>query len=395
MKPLEALALISGKVDQELLLRNEYLAAENEFLRSKLPARVPLHDDERRRLAELGHRLGKEALADVAAIVKPETLLAWYRRLIAAKFDGTASRRRAGGRSLLEPDLEELVLRLARENPTWGYDRITGALHNLGHDLSDETVGNVLRRHGIPPAPGRQPKVTWADFIATHADTLVAADFFTAEVFTPMGLLTVFVLFFIHVGSREVHIAGITPHPDEAWMDQTARELTMADWGFLHTHRCSHLILDRDTKFGGTFRGILTKAGIKVLRLPPRSPNLNAFAERFVRTVKEECLSRLLLFGVPSLRRALDEFVSHYHEERNHQGLGNALLFPNALSPMAPTVSNSPPFSSSSASATSIERQPEPAILAVEDPPEPVSLGPVLCKERLGGLLRDYYRSAG
>src|SRR5215472_16748303 len=148
MKAVEALSLIAGYVNQEILLRNEYLAAENEILRSKLGARVPLSNTERIRLAKLGKKLGKRALKDVSAIVRPETILGWHRKLVAKKFDGSKNRR-GPGRPRVDKALERLVLRMVDENPTWGYDRIVGAFDNLGHRISDETVGNILRRNGI------------------------------------------------------------------------------------------------------------------------------------------------------------------------------------------------------------------------------------------------------
>ena len=142
-----------------------------------------------------------------------------------------------------------------------------------------------------------------------------------------MGLITYYVLFFIHIGSRKVHIAGITPHPNEAWMKQIARNVTMADWGFLED--CRYLIHDRDTKFCRSFRSIIASMGIKPIRLPPQSPKMNSYAERFVRSVKEECLRKLIFFGEESLSKALSEYLSHYHKERNHQGKDNLLLFPD------------------------------------------------------------------
>jgi putative transposase len=232
MEAVEALALVAGHVDEELLLRNEYLAAENEILRSKLSGRPRLANSERIRLAKLGKRLGLKALADVAAIVKPETILAWYRNLVAQKFDGSA-RRQKSGRPRVNEETEKLVLRIVEENSSWGYDRVAGALSNLGHDISDETVGNILRRNGVPPAPRRKPGIPWSEFIESHQEVIAACDFFTAEVFTPTGLVTYYVLFFIKIGSREVHIAGVTPHPDESWMKQVARNVTMAESGFL------------------------------------------------------------------------------------------------------------------------------------------------------------------
>ncbi len=240
MEAVEALALVAGHVDEELLLRNEYLAAENEILRSKLSGRPQLTNSERIRLAKLGKRLGLKALADVAAIVKPETIPSWYRNLVAKKFDGSASRGKSG-RPRVNEEIEKLVLSIVEENSSWGYDRVAGALSNLGHDISDETVGNILRRNGVPPAPRRKPDIPWSEFIETHQDVIAACDFLTAEVFTPTGLITYYVLFFIKIGSREVHIAGVTPHPDESWIRQVARNVTMAESGFLWGQR--HLAL--------------------------------------------------------------------------------------------------------------------------------------------------------
>ena len=158
MEAVEALALVAGHVDEELLLRNEYLAAENEILRSKLSRQPQLTNPERIRLAKLGKQLGLKALKDVAAIVKPETILTWYRKLVAKKSD-SSTKRGKGGRPRVDEEVEKLVLRMVEENPTWGYDRVAGALSNLGYDLSDQTVGNSLKRHGVPPAPRRKPDI--------------------------------------------------------------------------------------------------------------------------------------------------------------------------------------------------------------------------------------------
>jgi putative transposase len=344
------LAYITGTVDGELLLRNEYLVTENRMLRNQIKGRIRLSDGERKTLAEIGQKLGKQVLAEVANIVKPDTILAWHRKLVAQKFDGS-SQRKAPGRPTIDQELEALVVRIARENRSWGYDRIVGALANLGYTISDQTVGNILKRHGLPPAPERQTTTTWKAFIRTHMDVLVATDFFTAEVWTLGGLVPYYVLFFIHLGSRKIHIAGVTPHPNEAWMVQVARNVTMEDWGFLSPGQ--YLIHDRDTKFCPAFQQIIDDAGVKRVPLPPRSPNLNAYAERWVRSVKEECLSRVILFGEASLRHVLTQYVAHFHHERNHQGKGNVLLFP--------TVS-----------------------------PDAERAGPIQCRERLGGLLKYY-----
>ena len=207
------LVYLTGSVEEEILLRIEYLVAENRILRDQISSRVQLSDTERRTLAEIGKKLSKQALEEVATIVKPDTILAWHRKLVAQKFDGS-KHRNYPGRPRVDPELEELVLRMARENRTWGYDRIQGALKHLGYTISDQTVGSILKRHGIPPAPEREKTTTWKEFIRAHLDVLVATDFFITEVWTWCGLVTYYILFFLHVGSRRVHIAGMTPGPD-------------------------------------------------------------------------------------------------------------------------------------------------------------------------------------
>ena len=213
------LAYITGSVDQTLLLRNEYLVTENRILRNTITGRVQLTDGERKTLATIGKQLGKQALAEVATIVKPDTILAWHRKLVAQKFDGSPQRK-APGRPVIDPEVEALVVRMAWENRSWGYDRIVGAVANLGLTVSAQTVGNILKRHGIPPAPERKTTTTWKEFIRAHMEVLVATDFFTAEVWTLGGLVTYYALFFIHLSSRQVHVAGLTPHPHQAWMTQ-------------------------------------------------------------------------------------------------------------------------------------------------------------------------------
>ena len=347
------LAFVTGLVNQRLLLQCEYLVAENRILRSHLPSRLRLSDPERSTLAEIGKRLGRKHLAEIACVVKPDTILAWYRRLISRKFDGS-KRRSYPGRPRVDTALEALVVRMAQENPAWGYDRIVGALANLDNRISDQTVGNILNRHGIAPAPKRSQTTTWRDFISAHLAVLAGTDFFTVEVLTWRGLVTYYVLFFLHLDTRRITLAGITRHPTNAWMAQVARNAVDETSGCLR--QCRYVLHDRDAKFSAVFADVLRSAGVHCLTLPPRSPNLNAFAERWVRSVKEECLSKLILFGEESLHRALHEFIAHFHSERNHQGKGNVLLFP------------SPP--------TTTPRQ------------------NVRCRERLGGLLRYYARAA-
>jgi transposase InsO family protein len=283
------LAYITGTVDQELLVRNEYLAAENRILKAQIKGRLLLSEADKATLAEIAHRLGRKALEEVAAAAKPDTIVGWYRKLIANKFDGSRFRGSAG-RPRVDEETERLVVQMAKENPTWGYDRIVGALANLGQRLSDQTVGNILRRHGVPPAPKRKHTTSWKDFIRAHMDVLVGTDFFTVEVLTLKGLVTYYVLFFIQLESRRVCVAGITPHPDQQWMEQMGRNVTMQKWGFLANSR--YLLHDRDTKFCMSFRQLIEAGRVKPMPLPARSPNLNAYAERWVRSVKQECLSK-------------------------------------------------------------------------------------------------------
>src|SRR5262245_6708928 len=247
---------------------------------------------------------------------------------------------------------------MARENRSWGYDRIVGALANLGLTVSDQTVGNVLKRHGLPPAPERKTTTTGKEFIRTHMDVLVATDFFTMEVWTLGGLVTYYVLFFIHIASRKIHVAGVTPHPDQRWMRQIARNVTMVDWGALATGQ--YFIHHRDGKSCPAFHHTIDAAAITPVPLPPRSPNLNAYAERWVRSGKEEALSQLILFGERSLWHALKEYVTHFHQERPHQGKDNVVLMP------------------ASAQAQGTKHG-----------------SPIHCRERLGGLLKYYgYKAA-
>jgi putative transposase len=217
------LAYITGTVDQELLLRNDYLTAENRILRNQMSGRLRLSDSEKKTLAGIGYRLGRKGLEDVANAARPDTILGWYRKLVAQKFDGSKARRKVG-RPQVDDEIEQLIVRMAIDNPSWGYDRIVGALANVGHRVSDQTVGNVLRRHGIAPVPERKHTTTWTAFIRAHMAVLAGTDFFSVEVFTLRGLVTFYVLFFIHLESRKVEVAGITVHPNDRWMLQIARK---------------------------------------------------------------------------------------------------------------------------------------------------------------------------
>ena len=251
-------------------------------------------------------------------------------------------------------EIVELVLRFARENVSWGYDRIQGALASLGHEISDQTVGNILKAHGIEPAPERKRQTTWKTFLKAHWDVLDAIDFTTVEVWTRGGLITFYLLFVMELRTRRVHFAGFTTSPDDPWMKQIARNLTDPFDGFLRG--TGYLLMDRDEKFSKVFRDILEQDGVNCARLPPRSPNLNSHLERYFGSLKSECLDRMIFFGEKSLHNAIRQYLVHYHGSRNHQGLENRII------------------------------EPGEEIGRCE--------GVIQCRERLGGLLQYYYRDA-
>jgi transposase InsO family protein len=267
--------------------------------------------------------LGRRILREVATIVTPETLLTWHRKLIAQKYDG--SKYRGPGRPRTRDEIENPIVRMATENRDWGYRRIQGGLANLGHEVARGASANILKEHGLEPAPERNRKTTWKEFLSRHWEVMVAADFFTVEVWTRSGLTRFLVLFLIDLSTRRVEIAGIGTKADGIWMGQVARNLCDDGDGFLTGKR----YLIHDPLFTAEFPGTLAASGVKSVKLPPRSPNLNPHAERFVRTIKESCLGRMILFGESSPRKAIHEFVAHYHNERNHQGLGNRLITPD------------------------------------------------------------------
>ena len=353
IQPFHLLVIaLAGWLNRQQQAVIDYLIEENRVLKDQLEGqRLRFTDEQRIRLAVKAKVLGRRVLDELETLVTPDTLLAWHRKLIAKKWSYA---RNGPGRPRVAQEITDLVLRMARENTSWGYDRIQGALANVGHIVAPNTVKNILKRHGIEPAPEREKRTSWRTFLKAHWDVMAATDFFTVEVWTPRGLLTYYVLFIMHLSKRSVHIAGVTTAPNGAYMRQMARNLTDVSDGFLLNSR--YLIMDRDTKYTEDFRDYLDQEGVKPVRCPVRAPNCNAFAERFVRSIRDECLDRMILFGETSLRRALRAYVIHYHSERNHQGVGNRLLEPLA------TVS-------------SINE-------------------PIQRRERLGGLLNFYYREA-
>jgi putative transposase len=349
------IAIVAGWIQRHQQQAITYLLAENRVLKAHLGSRrLRLTDTERRRLAALACPLGRQRLKELATLATPDTLMRWYHRLIAQKFDGSPHCSQLGRPPVAE-EVERLAVQMAEENPTWGYRRIQGALANLGHQIDKITVRHILHRHHLEPAPQRRKGgMSWAQFLKLHWEVLAATDFFTVEVVTWHGLVTFYVLVVMELSTRRVEIAGITPHPTAAFMQQCARQLTDPFEGFLMGKR--YLIHDRDTKFTQAFDGLLKTSGVEPLLLPPRSPNLNAHCERFVRSIKEEALDRMLMLGERSLHYAIQQYLIHYHAERNHQGLENRRIAP------------------------------EPAMRGDN--------GQVRRRDRLGGLLRYYYRDA-
>ena len=283
-----------------------YLREENRVLREHLgPRPLRLTDAQRRRLTVRGQKLGRRVWMQVAGIVTPDTILRWYRRLIAQTYDGSA--RRGRGRPMPRRDVAALVARMAVENPQWGYTRIRGALSNLGHEIARATVKRILHDHGIDPAPERSRRMPGKTFLQAHGEGLTACDLFTVEVLTLAGLQRYLVFFVIALPSRRVTIAGIHPQPYGAWMEQMARNLTDPVDGCLR--RARSLMHDRDPLDTRVFGEILEGGGVQPIRLPPKSPNLTAYAERFVRSIQEEWLSRVVPLGEGHLRLLVGEYV--------------------------------------------------------------------------------------
>lgn len=287
-------------------------------MRSKFGARVPLTDADRRILLRFGLKL-KDRLREIASIATPETLLAWNRPMKKAKWSFD-TRPQGVGRPRKNPEADELVVKLAEENGSWGYKRIAGELNKLGHIVSPSYVRDVLRTNGLPTAPNRKG-VTWKQFIESHLDATWAADLFTEEVWTLGGLVTFYVLFFIHLGTRRVFVAGCTSHPNGDWTAQQARNFSM----FLGESGlpCRYLIHDRDSVFM-PFDPIIRADGIEVVRTPPRARQCNAFAERHVREIRES-LDSLILLGESHLRYMLKSIEAFHNHRRPHQGISNVI----------------------------------------------------------------------
>ena len=343
--------LVAGWVHRHQQAVIEYLTEERQILIEQLGGKPKAFNNSQRiRLARKAKKLGRRALFGISPIVTPDTLLRWYRNLVAAKWTFKSERKK--GRPRIDRDVEQLVLRMLEENPQWGSDRIVGALSNLGIRICDTTVDNIRKRNGLEPAPLRKIKTNWDTFLKAHWEGLLAADFFTTEVLCLRGMVRFYTLFVIELSSRYVYLCGTTVSPDGEWVKQVARHLTDAFDGICLGK--THLIIDRDTKFTESFKHLLKSFGVETVLCPVQAPKCNAYAERFVRSVKYECLNRIIPLGEKHLELAINQYLKHYNAERNHQGIENQLIRPEILS-----------------------RE-----------------GDIKSKKRLGGLLKYYYRQA-
>jgi transposase InsO family protein len=299
--------LTGGGSVAQLQLENAVLRHQVRILRRTV-RRPDLKDRDRTLLAAASRALSRERWASF--MVRPQTLLRWHRGLVRRKW---TYRRRGSGRPPLDPKTVELITRLGRENPRWGCVRIQGELRKLGIRLGATTIRRILRRSGLGPAP-RRTGPTWSEFLRAQGGEVLACDFFAVET---VFLKTLYVLFFIELSTRRVHVAGVTARPDSSWVTQQARNLSMT--GRLENRNV--LVRDRDAKFSGPFDEVFRTEGIVVVRTPVRTPKANAVAERWVGTVRRECLDHVLIFGRRHPRQVLDAYVEHYNRARPHRAL--------------------------------------------------------------------------
>jgi putative transposase len=354
------IAIVAHAINERMARRVDYLLEEVRVLKESLRAttgttRIRFSPEQRRRLARKGKLLTPEERRACCQIVRPVTILAWFRQLAAQKYDG--SKNRQPGRPRKAVDIRRLVLKLASDNPGWGYTKIRDALRGLKIEIGRTTVADILAEARVEPAPDRRRQRTWKQFLRSHAEALYACDFFGVEVLSLFGTVRTLVFFVMHVKSRAVRIAGVRIAPDGAWMKQVARNLLDPVDGFLRDAR--YLIHDRDPLFTKAWTAILKTAGVACVPIPAQSPNCNAHAERFVRTVRTECLNHFVIFGERHLRHLLHEFIEHYLTERYHQGIGGRII--------------------------------QPDLWPSNDKP---TLDGVKCRSRLGGVLNSYRRAA-
>src|SRR5450432_2319166 len=355
------IAMIASAINERMQRKLDYTQEEVRVLKELLQlvtgsGRISFTDDQWRGLALAGKELSPDERRKYCQLVKPATILAWFRELGARKYDSSAARMR--GRPRKARNIRQLVIEMARANLGWGYTKIRDALRTgLKIEIGRTTVANILADAGIEPAPEREKKRTWKRFMEMHWESLCACDFFSVEVLGIAGTVRYMVFFVIEIRSRAVEIAGIQVDPDGGWMKQVARNLTDPVDGFLGGAK--YLIHDQDPLFTEAFSAILRSRGVESVKIPAKSPTCNPHAERFVKTIKYECLNHFIFFGERHLRYVLKEFVAHYLTERFHQGLDGQLV-------------------------TS----------AVRSANDNGTTDPIVCRSRLGGMLNYYHRLA-
>jgi putative transposase len=351
------LLVIAGATQKELARQVQYLKTENDILRSKLPVRITILPKERQRLLKFGARLGK-AIHQVVTIVTPGTFLRWIREDKRRRKTKQAPAKR--GRRRTAEDIRKLIVKMAREN-TWGYTRIVGELKKLGiRSVAKTTVRNILKEHGLDPCPKRAGS-TWDEFLSRHAASLWQCDFVSQKVLTVRGIREAFFLAFLNVQTRRTVLSPATFHPDEAWVQaQAVSFLKQARSERLRVRYVQH---DRDTKFTQGFDAVLRRSHVRQVRGPKCAPNCQAFVERFLGSLRRECLHHFVFFGLVHLDCVARCWLEHYHQERPHQGLDNELLI-------------KPNTSTRSRETSTAESR--------------IMLSDIRCLTRLGGLLRTY-----
>ena len=347
------LVMLAAATEKELAAHVQFLRAENKVLRSRLPARITCTPKERTKLLRYGRKCGS-AIKELVSIVSWRTFYRW-----AAEQTDASKPRRRPGRPKTPKNVRDLVVRIAREMGV-GYTRVLGELRKLGlRKISRGTVKSILLDAGIDPSPERSER-TWDQFIKQHVETLWACDFFSVKSWTLHGLVDIYLLVFIHIGSRRVWVSPPTAHPTGVWTSQQARNALMQLERIVESQP-TVLLRDRDTKFTPTFDEVFTSEGAVVQQTQFRSPNLNAYCERWIQSCKQECLEHFVVFGEAHLDYLVQEYVRHFNAERPHSSL------PGHLPPL-------------------VEKSPEPMIILDSED--------VVCRQRLGGLLRHYARAA-
>ena len=340
-----------------------FLREENRILRARLDQeRLILSPEERSRLMRIGAELNHQ-VKGIISIVQYRTYTRWIKEQQTGKKPGRVGRPRTIG-----PDVRTAIVRMAKENPVWGYRRIVGELLKLRCRVCKSSVKRILKEEGVHPQPlppdrtSRPDYQPWNVFLKLHLNTMVACDFFCKSIWTPLGKQSGYVLVFIHLGTRKAWTSPATYHPDEAWVKQQARNFMM--WLDDHGLQANYCLHDRDTKFTKGFDSLLASAGIKTVKTPVMAPNANAFVESWVASIKRECLNHFLCFSRSHLDHIVGAYIKFYNEQRPHQGLGNRTLGskPEIGQPVDDSIS--------------------------------ANIGRIGCQFELGGLLKHYYRKA-